>query len=244
MQGPKVPTFRPTVWPAEPPEVPPVTLYDFEARQAWRLRVIDQNRERLEVVLPPDFALQELLEVPDEDGALLEFWRTWGLPVGWSDGLIEVADARARIRTMQSLARHVLAYRDGDEDGERAAWAYWEPETLGAARLWFQQFLNEGLRAFPVHVRLGPDDDAALTRPVPNLYDAVALQLARYLNSDQPITRCSNERCGRPFTVQRSLRRRYENSHHAAGVRYCSRHCAKAQSERDRRARRRQEKSE
>jgi len=48
----------------------------------------------------------------------------------------------------------------------------------------------------------------------------------------------------RPFSVQRTHRRRYINSHHAAGVRYCSNRCAKAQSERDRRARRRQEQQE
>lgn len=246
MQGPRLPTFRPTVWPAEPPDVPPVLLYDVEPAAAGRLRVLDVNRRREQVDLPPDFALRELLEAPQDDAALVDFLREWGLPVGLpTDLVIDLRTVRLALLQLQALARHVLAYRDGDEAAERAAWVQvaeatdWDPPSISQARSWFQDALNRGLRAFPVHVRFGPDDDASMSRPISNLYNAVTLQLARYLNSHEPIARCSNERCGRPFTVQRSPRRRYENSHHAAGVRYCSRTCAKAQSERDRRARRR-----
>lgn len=246
MQRTNSPTFRPTVWPAEPPDVPPVLLYDLEPGAGGRVRVLDVNRARERVYLPPDFALRELLEVHQNEDALLDFLREWGLPVDLpTDLVVDLGLVRHQLLQMQALARHVLAYRDGDEAAEREAWrqvadaTQSELPTTRQARQWFQEALNRGLRAFGVHVRLGPEDDAALSRPVPNLYNAVSLQLARYLSSSEPIARCSNDRCGRPFTVQRSARRRYENSHHAAGVRYCSRQCAKAQSERDRRARRR-----
>ena len=76
--------------------------------------------------------------------------------------------------------------------------------------------MHHPLAPFTVHVRLGPEDDAALTLRQPNLYNLVALQLTIYV---APISRCANGRCRRPFTVQRSGRRRYEATHHASGVR-------------------------
>ncbi len=250
MQRAKVPTFRPTVWPAEPPDLPPVTRYVLEdGPGTGELQVRDVDREREQAELPPDFVLRELLEVPEDDASLGAFMREWGLLVDLpSKGLvISLEGARRHLLELQAVARHLIAFRDGNEAAEIEAWdrvvelTQWEPLNIRQARLWFQMALNRSLRPFGVHVRLSPDDNAALTRPVPNLHNVAALQLARYLNSDRPITRCGNERCGRPFTVQRSPRRLFENSHHAAGVRYCSHLCAKAQSERDRRARRRAE---
>jgi hypothetical protein len=113
--------------------------------------------------------------------------------------------------------------------------------SCSQAWVWWQDAMTDGLHPFRMHVRLNPEDRATLALPRPNLYNATVLQLTQYLGGDGPITRCANERCRRPFSVQRTDRRRYPNSHHDAGVRYCSHRCAKAQSERDRRARRRQE---
>ena len=158
--------------------------------------------------------------------------------------VLDLGEARWHLRLLQAMARHLVAYRDGDDDALLVAWSPLGelPAQVSQAWLWFQATMNRALLPFGMHVRLGSDDTATSSRPVPNLYNAVAVQIAQFLGSDQPMTRCGNERCRRPFTVQRSGRRRYASSHHAAGVRYCSHLCAKAQSERDRRARRRQEK--
>ena len=246
MQGTGLPTFRPTVWPAEPPDVPTVMRYVLEDLGGGRALVGDVDRDREQAELPPDFALREVLEAPEDDAGLVDFMREWGLLVDLPhEGLVLDLDAaRWRLTELQALARHVIADRDGDEDALLAAWSPLGemPARVSQAWLCFQATMNRALLPFGMHVRLGPDDDATLSRPMPNLYNATAVQIAQYLSSEQPIARCSNERCGRPFTVQRSARRRYPSSHHAAGVRYCSHLCAKAQSERDRRARRRQEK--
>lgn len=245
MQGTEDPTFRPTVWPAEPPDIPPVTRYGLEHDGGSTCRVHDVNRDAERAVLPPDFAIRELLDVPDDAAGLVHFMRAWGLLVDLPrEGLVvDMGEARWRLWELQSMARHLIAYRDGDDEALVEAWFPLErPAQVSQAWTRFQDTMNRALRPFGVHVRLGPDDSAALSRPVPNLYNATALQLAQYLSSDEPIVRCGNERCRRPFTVQRSERRRYTSSHHVAGVRYCSHNCAKAQSERDRRARRRQEK--
>ena len=69
------------------------------------------------------------------------------------------------------------------------------------------------------------------------------LQLVHVVAGAHQVHRCANERCQRPFTRQRTERRRYEGTEHGNGVRYCTRFCAKAQSERDRRARRRTERN-
>ncbi len=99
--------------------------------------------------------------------------------------------------------------------------------------------MNSGLSVFAVHVETLPGLRASLTRPLPNLYNAACLQLVHYLTDDAKVSRCANERCGRPFTRQRGLAK--YGQHRSRGVRYCSHLCAKAQSERDRRRRRAQE---
>lgn len=246
MQGTEPLTFRPTVWPAEPPDVPTVMRYVLEDLGDGRALVVDVNRDREQAELPPDFALREVLEAPKDDAGLVDLMREYGLFVDLPhEGLVlDLGEARRRLTELQALARHVIAYRDGDEGALLVAWSPLGelPAKVSQAWSWFQETMNRALSPFGMHIRLGPHDGAALSRPMPNLYNATVVQIAQYLSSEHPIARCSNERCGRPFTVQRSARRRYPSSHHAAGVRYCSHLCAKAQSERDRRARRRQEK--
>ncbi len=243
------PTFHPTVWPAEPPVVPEVPLWNLETTPDGRLRVTDVNREVSAVALPPDFVLRELLEAPPEGPGLVEFMQRWGLllKVTLDDqGYIDLRRAGRNLLRMQSAARHFIAGWQGDEAAEQEAWAVfarlgeWEPPSLTQARLWFQATLNEALTVFAVHVRF-PHDEPSLPQPLPNLYNACALQLARYLASELTVNRCANERCRNVFTVQRGGARSDYGQHRSRGVRYCSPLCAKAQSERDRRRRRSKE---
>jgi hypothetical protein len=93
--------------------------------------------------------------------------------------------------------------------------------------------MNAALRVFAVHVRY-PGADTLLDRP--STYEIAALQLAQLIAEQRRVRTCANERCRRLFTRQRG-RAKYDNTGHATGVIYCSNLCAKAQSERNRRAR-------
>ena len=274
MQGTEPPTFRPTVWPAEPPGVPQVTRYQLEAIGDAAAAIVDVARDREPVDLPPDFVIREVAEVGDDDASVLAFIREWGLltdlrdqaasvpgsirevtlsvhsalaeahPDRPADFVVSLELARMRLRMLRTLVQHVTAYRDGDETALLDAWSAngWErPRHTSEAWRWWQGWINAALYPFRMHVLLNPGDtsNVALTMPPSSLFNAAALQVTKYLGGDGPIARCANDRCRRPFTVQRGARRRYENTAHTTGVRYCSALCAKAQSERDRRARRR-----
>ncbi len=74
----------------------------------------------------------------------------------------------------------------------------------------------------------------------PRLESVLALQMYRHLAADDVYLRCENEPCGRLFVHQRG--RAKHNQYRGLGVKYCSKNCAKAQVERDRRHRNRQKK--
>jgi hypothetical protein len=136
VQRAKSPTFRPTVWPAEPPAVPPVIRYDLTPLENGRVRVVDVDRERELVQLPPDFVLRELLEVSDNPADLRDFMREWGLLVDLphEGSALDLARARRRLRELQAVARHLLAYRGGEgEEAEREAWSSAGLERPGSA---------------------------------------------------------------------------------------------------------------
>lgn len=209
--------------------------------RSGRLHVLGVDPDRPERVLPPDFGLREVLAASTDPAGVLDLMRTWGVLVApGPDGPdLGLGACRERLRELQALARQVIALRDGDPAAECAAWSEVAaarrvgPPDLTTAREWLRDALERGLRPFGPRVLLSEEPPSA-----PDLFSAVALQLAHHLTGDTPLPRCGNDRCGRPFTVQRSPRRRDASSSHVAGVRYCQRSCAKAQSERDRRARR------
>ncbi len=170
----------------------------------------------------------------------------WNREVG--EGLVHLDAVRFHLAVLRSLARHLLAYLEhGSEADVVSIWAdegAFAPRTAGDAWTLWKKLLDRGLSTFAVHVRLASDDDAA-GRPMPtSLYSCVCLELAHYLTSGTKTTvqRCANDRCRQPFTKQRG--RSQFGQHRSTGVRFCSPLCAKAQSERDRRARRRGEKGQ
>ncbi len=243
VQGPDAPTFRPTVWPADPPATPRVPRFRVvEDAETGGLEVVEPVDS---VELPPDFVLRELMTLPlvtVED--VLDLTSQWGLAagtggnsfeyfIGGGPGTVE-RDLRAwqsagratnllhpgavavHIKTLRTLSRHLLAHLE--EQCDKAIIAAWEPEgpavpqNLAQAWIWFEGYINRGLSAFTVHVRLLPTYEVSLSRPAPNLYNACCLQQAQYLAGGEKLKRCANDRCRQPFTVHRTPRRQYADS--------------------------------
>ena len=237
--------------------------------------------DREYVTLPPDFVLREVLEVDMSNAGVVAFTREWGPLTGlfgapllqslptteqgtmgwlaseaehlghWSDFVVPIEAARLHLRTLQALASHLVAHRDGDRAAVLASWSsrgFNKPRHKRDAERWWLEHVNAALWPFRMHVLPRPGDTSglALQLPQPNLYNVAVLQLVTYLSDETPVQRCANDRCRRLFTIQRTSgkRRRFENTSHAIGVRYCSHLCAKAQAERERRARRRNERNQ
>lgn len=269
MQQTKTPTFRPTVWPVDLPLTARVVPLRLTAAEGGGLDVAEPLPAR---DLPPDFVLQELLDLePVTDQDVIDMTATWGLassegaqsfeylaqraPVGVADDLdlwsqtrpraVHPEAVRLHLSVLRAMARHLLAYKE--KRGPAGRLSAWEDEGLpvlsaAQADLWWQQHLSVGLRVFSPYVLAYPG--APLIRPMPTLYNVCCLQLARYVaDSGLTVQRCANERCGQPFTVQRGRAREDYGQHRSRGVRYCSHLCAKAQAERERRRRRTEEAS-
>lgn len=264
MQLTKTPTFRPTVWPTDLPLTAQVVPMRLGLGAGGGLDVAEPLSP---IDLPPDFVLQELLALhPVTDDDVIEAAALWGLassegqqsfeyfaqpaPTDVADDLRRWSATRARavhpeavrlhLSALRAMARHLLAYKE--TRGPAGRLAAWEDEgfpvlTATQADLWWQQHLSVGLRVFSPYVLAYPG--APLVRPMPTLYNVCCLQLARYVaDQSQALLRCANDRCSKPFTVQRGRARDDYGQHRSRGVRYCSHLCAKAQSERDRRRRR------
>lgn len=73
----------------------------------------------------------------------------------------------------------------------------------------------------------------------PTVYSVSFLQLYNHLVERAELRTCANETCGRSFTRQRG--RAEYGQHRTSGIMYCSRNCARAQSQRQLRRRRRAE---
>jgi hypothetical protein len=74
----------------------------------------------------------------------------------------------------------------------------------------------------------------------PRLESVLALQMYRHIAAEDVYMPCQNEPCGRLFVHQRG--RAEHNQYRGFGVKYCSKNCAKAQVERQRRRRIKDEK--
>ena len=289
MEGYEPPTFRPTlsVWPAEPPELPPVVVQELR-----RLGAPGEDVEFTSwnttphppatVSLPEDFCLRECLATsPDDLDAVYDFVTRWGrltppefhlrppldaLPAGLDRLIPLLADASQReplaqiaevsadpnvlaglphslhaeahhLRVLRALVGHTLAAASETQAAD--AWAA-EGFDAGPGGPWgiYVMTMNAALRTFSVHVRY-PGAESLLDAP--GTYEIAALQLAKHLAEHRQVRTCANERCRRPFTRQRG-RAQFENTGHSTGVLNCSNLCAKAQSERVRRARKRAQK--
>lgn len=179
--------------------------------------------------------IRELLDVPD----LAAFERDHGMP--WQEAHLDL-----RFAHLRTAARTWIATALGDEEAARNAPV---PDgfppfdaTWNATRH-MRDTINTELKAFSLRlVEIGTDGAAEPTLAV-DILQVAALQLAQLATEGRQVLRCANEACGRAFTRQRSTRRKttgrgeYAGTAHAAGVRYCSAECGKAQQARERRRR-------
>jgi hypothetical protein len=140
------------------------------------------------------------------------------------------------LRVLHALTGHVIrsaAHEPPVEAWTQAGFRIDDSDPWGL----FVMTMNAALKPFAVHVRY-PGANALLDTP--STYEVAVLQLAQLIAEDRQVRPCANERCTRLFTRQRG-RAKYDKTGHSTGVLYCSAQCAKAQAERNRRARLRAE---
>lgn len=163
--------------------------------------------------------------------------------------LVSTATSKLALHQLRALSKWWIAASESDEASMREAWTsegFDDPLNPSIGALWWEDRVNAALRAFPMRigVGLGNGRDHIMGSYSGTTYEVAVLQLALLAAGGRPLNRCANVNCGRAFTVQRTSRRAYKGTEHVTGVRYCSEQCAKAQSERDRRARRKAERQE
>lgn len=108
VRGPGDVASRPTVWPGQLPDVPHVRQHLLEMRSGL-LHVVDVDLQPPERVLPPDFALHEVLAASTDPAGVLELMRMWGLlATPGPDGRLGLGEARHRLRELQAIARQVI----------------------------------------------------------------------------------------------------------------------------------------
>jgi hypothetical protein len=219
--------------------------------------------------LPDELVLRELLDLdPGDDDALLGFLCDYGIitepepepasarlgvpgPENRPKGRLHIEEVRDYLRRAQALVWHWLAEVDDEHvmpAWERAGIARETPNVKPSAFedlawSWFTGTLNAGLRGLPPHVMSYGEwtgERVEYGEPTVDLFTALCVQLFNVMVEDLPIRTCANENCGRRFVRQRG--RAEHGQYRTEGVHYCSKNCAKAQGERDRRAQRRKEK--
>ena len=259
MQGTKPPTFRPTVrlWPADPGALPRVPRFDLDLSVPGEL---SWNGSRDAAEVPGDFVLQEVLEAETSHDGVLDFVKEWGplspvglrgldlLPRGERNGLVlrrpgvwDFETQRYHLRALRAATRQWLAFDAGDDPC--AVWSaegFNRPRTELMALDWWLGYVNAAVSGNQMHVIAELEDGQSRGSELDfrhqPIYAVAMQQLAQLASSGEQIRHCANDRCGKPFTRQRG-RAKYGESH-ASGVLYCSNLCARAQSERQRRARR------
>jgi hypothetical protein len=257
--------FRPTLWPDAPLKAPRVELtetadVDADGWISWRWSGPrpDARPLRDEVVL------RELSDVdPSDPGSLLAFAYEHGVisqsakaRLGYDlrdmkrrDGKLHIVELGLYVRHAQALAWHWIAYADDGrvmDAWERAGLAHADRRVRPTveedmAWAWFTAAINAGLQGLPPHVmsftRLPGGGHIEYGAPDVDLYTGLCVQLFNLMVEDGPIRTCANERCGKRFRRQRG--RAVYGQYRTEGVRFCSRECAKAQGERERRRRQR-----
>lgn len=256
MRDAKPPTFSPTfrLWAARPDSLPMVWAFPVQlVGDVITYSGLAGEEERM-VELPDEFVLREVLDADPADP--VAFINQWGLllhgeTIDEFDQQhfgVSLPDAIRAMHELRVLAKWWVAAVEGDEQEMTAAFTsenFTAPSLPAGGAVWWHERMNTALAAFPMRIEVewGSGDAARSLAATgqPTLYEVAALQLALIAAGGRPLTRCANLNCGRAFTVQRTSRRAYKGTEHATGVKYCSERCAKAQSERERRARRRVE---
>ena len=220
---------------------------------------------RQTVECPVDFALREVRDARLDDESIIDFIGTWGLvyPLrgpgripeaffrsrGSMDMVSDLDAPEHQTRVSLGMTRNYLLVmkamadffigRDRDDiEMVRNAWTNRGfPLSLVGSSVerseeMAAEVLNAALSVYTPHVHFGNPKPVIAS----SVFSVAMLQVFGLLNSGWSVRYCKNDRCGKPFTRQRG-RSRYGQGQHSQGVLYCSKSCAKAHLERQRRAR-------
>jgi hypothetical protein len=148
---------------------------------------------------------------------------------------IHAAEVAVRTRAVQRCTDHLLAHASGEPVAQA-----WPPEIADEHEAWdmFTRFTNAALRDFHVRVTV-PTETYDLGEFSTTLYSAAMLQLVNDLTAGETVHACANETCGKPFI--RQLGRSQYGGNRRIGTLYCSKLCARAQYQREKRRRDRAE---
>jgi hypothetical protein len=158
---------------------------------------------------------------------------------GWGVHVDEVA---YRLRILDILGRHAVAYRRGNYLApiwqEAFTWGRCPPETEEDAWRWFGYHANQALRVFHVRVRVLTDDGDEIAGHGTTFLEAGVLQIVNDLADEVDYLTCPN--CSTVFARQVG-----ESTHYSrrSGVTYCTPQCATASRVKAYRARKRAERS-
>ncbi len=151
----------------------------------------------------------------------------WHLPAPDLDArprdAVHHAEVVVRVESVATALTLLLALSD-----DRAG------ETVGVNRA---LQINAGLARFAV--RVDPAGGQATAAQHFSAYEAACLLIANDLAEHAPYRRCANETCRRIFSRQRG--RAEYGQHRSTGVTFCTPGCARAQSQRERRRKARDE---
>lgn len=256
--------LRVTLWPGGVVNELPVRRHAPELSEDGTIRWVPGDDREL---LPPELILRDLQTVDLADWqAVTDFYATYGwvgrsapelfahigvrLPEPHREGATHVNDLVAHVTLMRALVSHAIAHLTGERLSPE--WARYLPglvdPTVGtphpniggdvAAWDYFTSAINAGLDVYRTRVEvMAPDDVGSPHEVDPDLYSGMCLQAFNLLAEGLPPRRCANERCEHYF-VRQAGRADY-GLHRSEGVRYCSYSCARAQTQREYRRRRR-----
>ena len=257
-----------SMWPDAPVaelEVP--VAWDVTLHDGWLVFDWGPQSEPFEFrELPRELALRGLLDLDvDIDEAVRDFLLSYGviddvydsrklapiqLPVARvamlprvdqspDSSKNHVLNARAFLHAARALTRHWIAHSEGRAVAD--AWVQegfeFDPLPLdGLAWYYFTSCINYGLKPYTVRFEF------AGTKPRPNLYEALCLQIANVVIEGLPPRVCANQNCAHYFIRQQGRAEHGQNR--TDGVKFCSASCSRAQWQRDYRASKRRRRNE
>lgn len=256
---------RLTLWPRSALPEMPVTVQPLELRDGWLVSTDDYPYER---DLPYEFVLRQLRDADLRDQAAVadligrngmvrspfeldhaDYLRAPARKRRPAGAVSHVEEAAAYLGAARALVNHWAAHTHGREVAP--AWQAERFDVKTPRQAWdhFSYCLNAGIAHYRTRVEVeirmpwshGVGDDGLIVLHDLHLsiYDALCLQVFNMVQSGVPPRECANDKCGHLFVQQEG--RALHGQHRRAGVLYCSRSCANAQAQRDRRAAKRQE---
>jgi hypothetical protein len=207
--------------------------------------------------LPDELVLRGLQDLDPGDGdAVIEFLNRYGVitavyksedlapidlrlarlgdPVGEAKN--HLLDAAAFLTTARAMTRHWIAHLEGASVSAPWRETFRFPGLGDEGHAWhyFKKCLNYGLRPYTAHFEYMGQGARS-----PDLYQALCLQILNLVIEALPPHACANRNCDHYFIRQEG--RAKAGQYRKDGVKFCSRSCARAQSQRDYREKRRKQ---